>query len=71
MKRRIQDAVFPDGLVYMENGEFGTPLNTNAFNVFELFEMDESQVVPLMISTWKPFIDWATRLATLKNSLSA
>ncbi len=46
MKRRIQDAVFPDGLMYMENGEFRTPLNTKAFNVLELLGKDESHVVP-------------------------
>ena len=46
IKRRIQDAIFPDGLVYIGNGEFRTPINSNAFNVLELLEMDESQVVP-------------------------
>ena len=45
-KRLIQRALFPSGLVYTNSGEFRTPQVTKAFNILELFDMDESQVVP-------------------------
>ncbi len=45
-KRLIQRALFPSGLVYTKSGEFRTPQVTKAFNILELLEMDESQVVP-------------------------
>ena len=45
-RRLIQNVVFPCGLVYTNSGEFRTPQVSMAFNILELFEMDESHVVP-------------------------
>jgi hypothetical protein len=30
-----------------------------------------SHLVPLMISTWKPFMEWITRIAELRKTLAA
>jgi site-specific DNA recombinase len=45
-RRRIQDVLFPSGLVYTKKGEFRTPEVTKAFNILELLERDKSQLVP-------------------------
>ncbi len=51
MKRKTQNAIFPDGLLYMGNGEFGTPLNPKGFNVLDVIGKTKSQMVYQIILT--------------------
>jgi len=44
---------------------------TKAVNILEMFVMDESQMVPLMISSWKPFVTWVMKIAILRKAYSA
>jgi len=46
MRRNIQQVVFPDGLIYLGDGKFRTPVTSLAFNILELVEAPESNLVP-------------------------
>ena len=46
MRRNIQQVVFPDGLVYLGDGKFRTPVTSLAFNIIELVEASESNKAP-------------------------
>jgi hypothetical protein len=46
MRRNIQQVVFPDGLIYLGDGKFRTPVTSLAFNILELVEAPESNSAP-------------------------
>jgi len=46
VRRNIQQAVFPDGLVYEGDGTFRTPVTSLAFNVIDFIEAPESHKAP-------------------------
>ena len=46
IRRAIQHAVFPDGLVYEGNGTFRTPVTSLAFNIIDFIEAPDSQKGP-------------------------
>ncbi|MCK5116992.1 MAG: recombinase family protein [Candidatus Aegiribacteria sp.] len=45
-KRQLQRALFPEGLSYSKDEGFETPTTSKAFNILEVLEIPEKQLVP-------------------------
>lgn len=64
---KIQETLFPDGLGYSPDEGFRNPVNSRAFSICDLLNAPESQVVPLLISIWNPFIEWMRQIASMQG----
>ena len=62
-KQRLQEALFPAGLLYSRNRGYWNPGTPKAFNTLEALKASPSRLAGLMCLTWNPFAAWLRELA--------